>query len=480
MRHAAKAVIGANYGDEGKGLMTDYHAAPAGPDGIVVRFNGGAQAGHTVTTPSGLRHVFSHVGSGALAGAASFLSRHFVCHPLIFMKEAAALGAAGLRSLPPVFVDDRAPVSTLYDILINQVVERHRDHGRHGSCGMGFGETIERNLDPEFALTVADLQQGAGYLLHRLAAIRDRYVPARLARLGVTALDARDAERLASDAAMQGFAHAAMQFRKATRPARPAILRDCALIVFEGAQGLLLDQDRGTFPYVTRSNTGIRNALEIADEAGIQALDVTYATRAYLTRHGAGPLPGELPGKPYAGIEDHTNVPNEFQGTLRFAHLDLDLLERTVRADFADALCHPGITATLNLSVSCLDQVGAAVSYVENGELKASAPGEFAARLGRRLDARAVYTAWGPARDAVRMEICRPAETAYFCRSQLPKACGSSPAGVVSSSSPFRLVSTTGSSLPPSSRVTWRQAPQGEIGPSVSPITARAVKSPGW
>lgn len=398
----ATVVIGANYGDEGKGLMTDYHIAPAGRDGIVVRFNGGAQAGHTVTTPEGLRHVFSHFGSGTLAGAATYLSRHFVCHPALFLKEAAQLEAAGLAAPPPVFVDDRAPVSTLYDILLNQVLERHRGQARHGSCGMGFGETIERQLDPDFALTVADLRQGAGYLLHRLAAIRDAYVPRRLADLGIASLDAEAADWLASAGALQSFVHAAMRFRRMTRPARPAVLADYARVVFEGAQGLLLDQERGAFPWVTRSRTGIRNALDVAREAGFEALAITYVTRAYLTRHGAGPLAGELPGKPYPGIEDRTNVPNEFQGTLRFAHLDLDLLVRTIRADFADALLDPGLSATLNLAVTCLDQAGPSLSYVEDGELQSLAPALLAARLARRLDAGAVYTAWGPSRDQVR------------------------------------------------------------------------------
>lgn len=404
MKRTAKAVIGANYGDEGKGLMTDYHVAPAGQDGIVVRFNGGAQAGHTVTTPDGKRHVFSHIGSGALAGAATFLSRHVVCHPTMFFKEAATLEAAGLPAPPRVFVDDRAPVSTLYDILINQIVERHRGDGRHGSCGMGIGETVERNLDPDFALTVADLRHGAAYLLHRLAAIRRDYVPRRLAGLGIRGLDAQAAEWLASDTAMQGYAHAAMQFRRATSPARPSMLAGYAQVVFEGAQGLLLDQDRGAFPYVTRSHTGIRNALEVAAEAGIGKLDVTYVTRAYLTRHGAGPLSNELPGKPYAGIQDLTNVPNEFQGRLRFAHLDLDLLERSIRTDFADALLFPGVAATMSLAVSCLDQVGQAVSYVENGVLQTTAPGLLVDRLAGRLNAGVVYTAWGPTRESVRVQ----------------------------------------------------------------------------
>ncbi|MEW6023904.1 MAG: adenylosuccinate synthetase [Pseudomonadota bacterium] len=405
MRHTAKAVIGANYGDEGKGLMTDYHIAPAGRDGIVVRFNGGAQAGHTVTTPGGLRHVFSHFGSGTLAGAATYLSRHFVCHPSLFLKEADALTAIVANAggaLPPVFVDERAPLSTLYDILLNQVVERHRGAGRHGSCGMGFGETIERNLDPAFALSVGDLRQGSAYLLNRLAAIRADYVPRRLAALGIPALDSQAAAWLASDEALQRYVHAAMTFRRATQCARPDMLRDSAQVVFEGAQGLLLDQERGAFPYVTRSHTGIRNALDVAGEAGIETLDITYVTRAYLTRHGAGPLEGELADKPYPGIEDRTNVPNEFQGRLRFAHLDLDLLERTIRTDFADAAACPGIDATLNLAVGCLDQVGSAVAYVENGAVQKVAPGALASRLAGRLEAQTLYMAWGPSRDAVR------------------------------------------------------------------------------
>ena len=404
MRHTAQVVIGANYGDEGKGLMTDHHVAPAGKDGIVVRFNGGAQAGHTVTTPGGVRHVFSHVGSGTLAGAATYLSRHFVCHPALFLKEADALAAIGANAgiaLPPVFVDERAPLSTLYDILLNQIAERQRGAGRHGSCGMGFGETVERNLDPAFALTVADLRHGSGYLLQRLAAIRDGYVPRRLAALGIAALGAQEAEWLASDTALQRYAHAAMRFRRATQCARPAVLREYRQVVLEGAQGLLLDQERGAFPYVTRSHTGIRNALDVALEAGIGTLDITYVTRAYLTRHGAGPLAGELPDKPYAGIEDRTNVPNEFQGTLRFAHLDLDLLVRTIRADFADAVACPDVRATLNLAVSCLDQVGPAVSYVEDGRLQSAAPGALAAHLARRLDAGVLYTAWGPTRASI-------------------------------------------------------------------------------
>jgi hypothetical protein len=112
----ATVVIGANFGDEGKGLAVDALAARAGPsrhaglsrhsDAAVIRFNGGAQAGHTVVTEDGRRHVFSHVGAGAFAGAVTFLSRFFVVQPAIFAREAAELAETGLT--PRVYIDPDA------------------------------------------------------------------------------------------------------------------------------------------------------------------------------------------------------------------------------------------------------------------------------------------------------------------------------------------------------------------------------------
>ena len=79
-------VIGANYGDEGKGLMTDFLCRQHSAD-LVVRFNGGAQAGHTVVTPEGERHVFHHIGSGYFAGVPTYLSKFFVSNPVLFKQE---------------------------------------------------------------------------------------------------------------------------------------------------------------------------------------------------------------------------------------------------------------------------------------------------------------------------------------------------------------------------------------------------------
>ncbi len=152
----ALVIIGSNFGDEGKGLLTDWAAAPFGNDCIVARFNGGVQAGHTVVLPDGRRHIHSHFGSGTLAGAATFLGQHFVSNPLLFFRETAALEKLRIE-LPLVYADERGLVSTPFDMLINQIVEAARGSRKHGSCGLGFGETIERCLIPRYVTRIADL-----------------------------------------------------------------------------------------------------------------------------------------------------------------------------------------------------------------------------------------------------------------------------------------------------------------------------------
>lgn len=120
-RGRADAVVGAGYGDEGKGLLVDALAHGRGAGTVVVRHNGGAQAGHTVTAPDGRRHVFHHVGSGSLAGAATHLSRHFVSNPAILAREIDALAALGVA--PRITADEGGLVTTPWDMMVNQFVE---------------------------------------------------------------------------------------------------------------------------------------------------------------------------------------------------------------------------------------------------------------------------------------------------------------------------------------------------------------------
>ena len=391
----AKVVIGAGYGDEGKGLMTDALAALYGAAATVVRFNGGAQAGHTVTLADGRRHVFHHIGAGTLAGARTFLSRFFVANPMLLGPEIEALAAVGLT--PRITIDRDAPITTPYDMMINQIAERARGNGRHGSCGLGFGETLERHLRPEFRLTAGMLEKNG---LSTLAAIRREWMPWRLNRLGLWPPNAGDRALLEEDAIVEHWLEDAAAFLDAATVGDTASLRGADAIVFEGAQGLLLDQDRGAFPHVTRSNTGLKNVLTLAAEAGLGHLDAYYVTRCYATRHGAGPLAHELPAPPHENAIDTTNVSNAWQGALRFGTLDLSILQRAVAEDLSDAV-QGAVTVSHALVMTCLDQVGTVTSFIDNGRTLQASPQKLAAMAARSVGAAALITSYGPSREAV-------------------------------------------------------------------------------
>lgn len=307
----ARIVIGANFGDEGKGLITDYLCSQGA--GMVVRFNGGAQAGHTVVTPDGKRHVFRHFGSGSFLGVPTFLSHFFICNPILFMKEFKELYDLGLS--PLVYAHPDCLVSTFADMMINQHEEDKRAGGRHGSCGVGIHETIMRSKLPNLKITVGDLWNGSKKLGDQMLEICDQYFRFRTGA-------PHD-----GDSTIPAFMKCCEQFAQLVNPLGIGQVKDP---VFEGAQGLLLDQDnKEFFPHVTHSSTGMKNVDFLCHQARITEKDIYYVSRTYLTRHGAGPLPGEDQALFY---EDDTNFTNDFQGTLRFANIDSrGLLDRCVK-----------------------------------------------------------------------------------------------------------------------------------------------------
>lgn len=336
----ATVVIGANYGDEGKGLMVDYLASRISGEKVVVRFNGGAQAGHTVETPRGERHVFSHFGAGTLAGAQTYLSKHFVCNPLLFWHERKKLEDASFR--PIVAIDPRCFITTPYDMMINQAVEDARGDKRHGSVGLGFGETIERNGVVSFQLWKADLADNKK-VEEKLRLIRDQWLPVRCAQLGLSQFP-EDDMRL-TDESLRKIIEATEAFESATVTAGAEFLENKE-IIFEGAQGLALDMDGKNFPHVTRSNTGLTNVMPIAKGIGL-SLEVFYMTRPYLTKHGAGPLPSEYTPDP--AIQDATNTEHPYQGRLRFGRLSIPDMKDRIEDDLKlapDAQAWVGLTCT--------------------------------------------------------------------------------------------------------------------------------------
>jgi adenylosuccinate synthase len=309
----ARAVIGANLGDEGKGLLTDYLCATEGA-GIVVRFNGGSQAGHTVVTPAGDRHVFHHFGSGTLAGIPTFLSQFFICNPLVALREADDL--IDLNYRPVLYVHPNSLVTTFADMIINQRREDALGDNRHGSVGIGFNETINRSAIPELKITMSDLWNNVA-LDARLSQICAKYAEFR------TGKPIDDA-----DGMIHNFIGLCQKFADTVHPLG---ISQCEDPIFEGAQGLLLDQNnREFFPHLTRSRTGMNNVRILCEQAKIDDIDIYYVSRTYMTRHGAGPLPGEDPRMKFF---DDTNLPHPYQGSLRFAPLGTGKLMSRCKED---------------------------------------------------------------------------------------------------------------------------------------------------
>lgn len=395
-KNVALAVIGSAYGDEGKGLMTDI-LAHQGAD-IVVRSNGGAQAGHTVTTPDGKRHVFHHFGSGAFAGVASHMSQFFVSHPMFLLSEFETLRGMGAKTV--ITTDPRSIITTPYDMMINQFIEQQRAGGRHGSCGVGFGEAIERSLRADFRITVGDLFSDKS-IKDTLVKIRSEWVNPRMVALGGDPLSEEQAAIVGNDMILERFIHDCEDFK-----AIVGIRQDSDMvgkILFEGAQGLLLDQDYGAFPHVTRSNTGLLNMAAIANEAEIDGIDVYYMTRSYTTRHGAGPMAHEGEDMSYVEIVDPTNVHNDWQGTIRAAPLDLEVLEKAISHDLKRVSTEIEVDA--GIVVTCLDQlVDNAVVYEANKQTISLSAAEFASEVEAFTGFRVKGTSWGATRDNFRAE----------------------------------------------------------------------------
>lgn len=392
-----KVVIGSNFGDEGKGLMTDYLSSKV-KDGIVVRFCGGTQAGHTVTTPDGKRHVFGHIGSGAFSGLPTYLSSFFIANPMTFNNEFSDLSK--LIKVPAIFVDPDCIVTTPYDMMINQIAEIVRGSSKHGSCGLGINETIERNLvEEDLRFTVKDLLNECE-LRKKLVSIRDTYTNKRLNKLGIKEIPRKYKTLLNNDDIIESYIFDVRLFLNTVKISGINILSNYNSIVFEGSQGLLLDQSHEYFPYVTRSNTGMKNVRELVREIGCQdeEIEVVYATRAYLTRHGAGPFITELPSKPYEKIEDLTNVPNPYQGTLRFGLLDVDLLSKTIKSDLYNT---DGLNCNIKLAITCLDQLDEEVEYKLNDQNKKALVGEFIKDVFNAVEVKGGYLSYGASRSTI-------------------------------------------------------------------------------
>lgn len=335
-----KVVIGANYGDEGKGLAAHYFSQKAKEEHkscLNVLFNGGCQRGHTVELKDGTRHIFHHFGSGFFDGAHTYFDQNFMVNPSAFMSERKRLRTEmqEFGNNLPVYISPKCRVITPYDIYINQIVEKSRGNDRHGSCGWGIWETQRRYEDSVFNLTFEELINKTDCeLLEYMKDITVEYIPKRLEYYGITEIDEYYNMCIKSFNIARWFIRSLREMQECVKLASFDELRHkYDVIVFEGAQGLELDEDNEkAYPHVTASSTTSRIPMERIKDFNCN-VEICYISRSYFTRHGAGPLTNECHiSKINPKIEDLTNVHNDYQENIRYGHFNtIEFLRRVYR-----------------------------------------------------------------------------------------------------------------------------------------------------
>ncbi len=349
------AVVGLGAGDEGKGASVDALVRRLGL-GLVVRHNGGPQAAHHVVREDGAVHCFAQFGSGTLVpGVRTHLSRFMLVEPLALAREAAALERIGVAGpLQRVTIDGACAVVTPFHRLYGRMQELARGSGRHGSCGLGVGSAYLDAHNPRLPTL------RFGELVGPVEALRSKLRLIQLIKLD-------QAEQLEEAQPEAGLAPILDELRRpdlvgelltAYRAiagavtiddgaALRAVLRDRPeSVIFEGAQGALLDAERGFWPHVTPSRTGFSQAEALLAEAGAPPPLRLGVLRAYATRHGAGPMVSESAAL-LARLPELHNSSGPWQGPMRIGCFDV------VAARHALAL----VDGVDGLLLTCLDRL---------------------------------------------------------------------------------------------------------------------------
>lgn len=304
-----KIVVGCGFGDEGKGqttyalcndIINKEKVIP-----VVYRFSGGQQAGHTVVTKSGLKHVFSCFGSGTFLGCPTIWGERCVMDPLQWLLENEDLKKK-IDTIPLQYFHPNTRITTPYDVIFNQV----RRIG--GTVGKGVWETIKRD------------QEGLSLFYEDLKF--PRIVNAKLQSICNYYADLdRDSEKYSlvdTEKIIQYFT----EFYRATRTFSNDLLD--SYIVYEGSQGVLLDPKYGLNSNEFKTPISCIPYWEmLPKEATESDVSMYYVCRTYLTKHGSGSAHGI---KQYFLNRHETNVDNKFQGTFKHYLFDSQFINYSI------------------------------------------------------------------------------------------------------------------------------------------------------
>ncbi len=337
-------VIGAQWGDEGKGKIVDYLAEDAK---YVCRFAGGANAGHTIVV-DGKKYALHQVPSGILySDKTVFLGSGMVVDPEALFKELEMLSENGINWEGRVFISDRAHIV----LPCYREIDKKRDSERKqpiGTTGRGIGTAYSQKSERD-GIRLADLDWD--YKINALDKADKDFLAPYIERLLAMRVD---------------IAAKMWEIRKEN-------------ILFEGAQGAMLDLDSGTYPFVS---SGASCAAGASSGAGIgpRALDKIYGVfKAYETRVGNGPMPTEFNSETESELCDYVrNTGNEFGVTTgrarRCGYLDLVALRYACRVNSIDSL----VLTHLDVYDE-MEQIEACIAYQIDGKIVTDFPASIPA-----------------------------------------------------------------------------------------------------
>jgi len=352
-------ILGAQFGDEGKGKIVDLFAQQAD---VVVRYQGGNNAGHTLVV-GGKKTVLHLIPSGVLhPHTVNVIGPGVVIDPCVLCHELESLQQSGtLLSPQRLKISDRAHVIMPYHKQLDLLREQHRGAQAIGTTGRGIGPAYEDKA-ARMGIRMIDLirqDKLADKIKERLKLFNHHEV-----------LSALDVEHMIKT--YQAYGQQLAPFVTDTGEWLESVQKRNQKILFEGAQGAMLDLDHGTYPFVTSSNTMTGGAINGSGVAFHQIKRVIGVSKAYATRVGAGPFPTELTGQEGEQLREKGA---EFGATTgrprRCGHLDLVALRYAVRCAGIQNL----VVTKLDI-LSGLKTISVATSYLLDGQVTNTVPAD--------------------------------------------------------------------------------------------------------
>jgi adenylosuccinate synthase len=324
----AIAVVGAQWGDEGKGKVVDYLA---GSFDLIARWGGGHNAGHTVII-NGNRYILQLIPSGILRpGKIAVIGPGVVVDPAALVAELDSLKIGGVDVAGRLYVSNRAHLIFPYHRQIEKAAEEARGDARIGTTSRGIGPSYEDKMARR-GLRVSDLVDDKKFRDKLERVLREKDAMSR----------AVYGQRLETDGLLECYLTLAERIRSLVTDTAALLNRamdEGKSVLLEGAQGTMLDIDHGTYPYVTSSNATAGGAAAGLGIPPTRITGVVGVTKAYTTRVGSGPFPTEMPDLEAKQVRDRGKEYGAVTGRpRRCGWLDLAMLRYAKMINGIDSL----------------------------------------------------------------------------------------------------------------------------------------------